>query len=883
MKKMSDLYVAFFTALETGFMRFPKTLILLVGIACAVSLYYTARNLGINTDTTEILSQDLPFLQDRARFLKAFPQDDQAVLVVVDAETPEQATRALDYLDGQFKKENQQIKSVYMLGGGDFFDRHGLLYLDLDDLNALAGKLAEAQPFIGTLSGDNSLKSLLSIVSLAITTDDRELPVDLNPLLNNIRAVIEALLNGNNLQLSWQQLMLGKDQDLLAKQRFMLLKPELDFNELLPAEQSLQKIRGIVQTAEKKFPGVKIRLTGEVVLEHDELKSALYSTELASVFSVILVFLSLLIGFRSLKLVLITSTVLLMGLALTAGFATLAVGHLNLISIAFALLYIGIGDDYAIQLNLRYQELLHQNLPQKEALSQAVRKVLPSMALCAAATSVGFFSFIPTAYVGVSELGIIAGGGIFIALMVSTTVLPALLRLFPLNPDSKASLGALPAWVYEVPIRYRFYFKWLAIGLTLAGLALLTQVRFDFNPLNLRDPRDESVTTFKELLKTKTSSPMTLTVLTENAEEAQTKALQLKELKSVEDALTVFDFIPKDQQQKLDIIQELALVMGGSLDAFPPLQQDSPANHREALQKFKKAVEQSLEKNPGGELSESLQPLQKVLDRLLIVLESKSLPEQEAMLDQLQRNVLGALPDMMNKLGKVFDAELVTLEQLPKDLSERWLSKDGIYRIQVFPAKNLNDQANLKAFIADVRQIAPNATDLPVIYLESGNAVVKAFRQALITALAMTALVLLLVRRSIKDTVLILLPLLMTAILTGASTVVLDNPFNFANIIVIPLLFGLGVDNGIYIMNRLRSMPDSEHSVLHTSTTRGVIFSSLATLSSLVGMAFTPHLGLASMGLLLSIGLALVVVCTILVLPAFAYKARNGFNSEMQS
>jgi len=879
MKKISDLYVSFFAVLETGFMRFPKTLIFLVCIACAVSLYYTSRHLGIKTDTTEILSQDLPFLQDRAHFLKAFPQDDQAVLVVVDAKTPERATQALDYLDDQFKNEKQQIKSVYIPGGGDYFDRHGLLYLDLDELNELAGKLAKAQPFIGTLSGDNSLKSLLSILSLALTSGDQELPVDLNPLLNNIRAVIEALLNGKNLKLSWQQLMLGENQDLLAQQRFILLKPELDFNEAVPAEKSLQKIRGIVETAKKEFPGVKIRLTGEVVLEHDELKSVVFSTELASIFSAILVFTALLIGFRSLKLVLITTTVLLMGLALTAGFATLAVGHLNLISIAFALLYVGIGDDYAIQLNLRYKELLRQNLPQQEALSQAVRKVVPSMALCAAATSVGFFSFIPTAYVGVSELGIIAGGGILIALIISMTALPALLRLFPLK-SAKASRSTLPAWVYDVPIRHRFYFKWIAIGLTLAGLALLTQVRFDFNPLNLRDPNSESVATFKELLETKTSSPMTLTVLAESAEEARVKARQLKELKSVEDALTVFDFIPEDQQPKLDIIQELAFVMGGSLDNFPPLRKDSAANHREALEKFKKAIDQSLEKNPGGELSESLQPLQKALDRLLTVLDSKPLPEQEAMLDRLQRNLLATLPDMMNRLGKVFDAGLVTLEQLPKDLSERWLSKDGLYRIQVFPAENLNDQANLKAFIADVRQIAPNATDLPVIYLESGNAVVKAFQQALVTALAMTALVLLLVRRSIKDTVLILLPLLMTAILTGASTVVLDNPFNFANIIVIPLLFGLGVDNGIYIMNRLRSMPESEHSVLHTSTTRGVIFSSLATLCSLVSMAFTPHLGLASMGLLLSVGLALVVVCTILVLPAFAYKARGEFNSQ---
>uniref|UniRef100_UPI00055AFA13 MMPL family transporter n=1 Tax=Methylobacter sp. BBA5.1 TaxID=1495064 RepID=UPI00055AFA13 len=162
----------------------------------------------------------------------------------------------------------------------------------------------------------------------------------------------------------------------------------------------------------------------------------------------------------------------------------------------------------------------------------------------------------------------------------------------------------------------------------------------------------------------------------------------------------------------------------------------------------------------------------------------------------------------------------------------------------------------------------------PVIYLESGNAIVQAFRQALIGALAAIVLVLLLTQRNIKNTLLILLPLLMTAILTGASTVIMDNPFNFANIIIIPLLFGLGVDGGIYIMYRLRN-PAEEASVLRTSTARGVVFSGLTTLCSLVSMAFTPHLGLASMGQLLAIGLILTIVCTLIILPAFANRVQD--------
>ncbi|WP_036252815.1 MMPL family transporter [Methylobacter sp. BBA5.1] len=193
----------------------------------------------------------------------------------------------------------------------------------------------------------------------------------------------------------------------------------------------------------------------------------------------------------------------------------------------------------------------------------------------------------------------------------------------------------------------------------------------------------------------------------------------------------------------------------------------------------------------------------------------------------------------------------------------------------ITPRKDLNDENNLREFVNEVRQLAPDATGLPVIYLESGNAIVQAFRQALISALAAIVLVLLLTQRSIKDTLLILLPLLMTAILTGASTVIMDNPFNFANIIVIPLLFGLGVDAGIYIVNRLRN-PDQEDSVLNTSTARGVVFGEMTTLCSLVSMAFTPHLGLASMGQLLAIGLILMIICTLIILPAFAYQKASA-------
>ncbi|WP_107789525.1 MMPL family transporter [Nitrosomonas nitrosa] len=873
MKMMGARFGIWLEKMERNVLHFPKTLILLVLMLCALSLHYAAGHLGIDTDTTKMLSEELPFRQDRERLVAAFPQDEQAVLVVIDAEIPEKTTEALSYLGERFRAEEQHIESVFIPGEGEFFDRHGLLYLKLEELNELADTLAEAQPFVGTLAEDNSLKGLLSIIELAITTEGRELPVDLNPLLEKISQAMRAAQTGEQYQLSWQQMIFGGDAKMLTTQRFIVLQPKLDYSALVPTERALTSIRTIVEEAKAQFPDVRIRLTGEVVLEHDELESVESSATMASIFSLILVCLTLLIGLRSLRLVLITFVVLLMGLALTVGFATFAIGHLNLISISFAVLYIGIGVDYAIQISLRYRELLRQNFTQFQALMEAVHKVAPSIALCALTAAAGFFSFMPTAYVGVSELGVIAGGGMFIALIISLTVLPALLILFPLNPATvKLDRSTFPQWVYHFPMQHRTAIKWTAISLTLVSLAFLTQVRFDFNPLNLRDPDSESLSTFRELLDTKQTSPFTLTVLAHSKEEAEQTAQRLAALGSVENAITVLNFVPENQEEKLAVLQDLSLMLGLPISTFPPVLDDTLENHKQALERFLTRIEESLAADPANVLAGSLRQLRDDVKRLLKALETLPEAKQAALLDQLQNSLLGTLKTSMDRLLQGLLADVVSLDALPKDLLERWLNAAGVYRVQAFPRKNLNDHENLKEFIADVRTVSINATDLPVIYLESGNAVVEAFQKALIGALLAISTVLLVMHRNIKDASLILLPLLMMSILTAASTVLLDNPFNFANIIVIPLLMGLGVNSGIYIMLRLRAMPDREQDVLNTSTARAVVFCNLTTLCSFVSMAFTPHLGLASMGLLLSIGLILIILTSLLVLPAFACK-----------
>ena len=845
----------------TACFRFPWIVLLFFLSLSAGSLYYTINNLGINTDTTQMLAAGLPFQQVRQQVKETFPQDSDTVLLVLDAGTSEQAKTAVLDLGQRLSAAKGSVQSLYIPGEGRFFDRQGLLFLEEDDLDALATHLAQAQPFIGRLAEDYSLAGLLSILSNAIEHTDDSLPLEINPLLLKVSAGIKASSEGSHYKLSWQQLMYGADR--VSNRRFILLNPVLNFSEFMAAEKSLVAIRKIIREVESLYPGLTVRITGEIALEYEELESVSRSMALAGIISLILVCLSLLLGLRSLKLMLATLATLMIGLILTAGFATIAVGHLNLISIAFAVLYIGLGVDYAIHLCLRYRDFIQDQLPNEKALIESVRSVGPSIILCAVSTAIGLYAFIPTDYVGVSELGIIAGTGMFIGLVVTLSVLPAIFRLSPLS-FAQPLRGYFPQWIYDIPFKNALLIKTLSITLLVLAPIFLFQVEFDSNPVNMRDPNTESVSTFKELLKSTDESPFVLTMLAPDAESAVTFAKRFAQLSTVKSAVTVFDFVPEDQDNKLAIIEDLDLILGSQLGDFERFPEGG--NNREALEQFLAKVKHRIEVE-GASVNTALLMIQNQISRFLDIVDTQ--PERASELfSRLEISLLGLLPTSLAAIHTGLQASRFVLTDIPKSLFQRWVSEDGIYRVQIVPKKNLNDASNLKEFVEEVQELNENVAGLPVADQASGNAVVLAFQQAFIGALLAIALLLMLILRSVRDALLVLFLLVLAGSLTCAATVALDSPFNFANIIALPLLLGLGVDSCIHVVHRTRAM-SANLNPLRTSTARGVVFSSLTTLFSFSSLAFTPHLGTASMGLLLTVGILCMLFCTLLVLPAF--------------
>ncbi|MCK5478209.1 MAG: MMPL family transporter, partial [Methylococcales bacterium] len=599
-----------------------------------------------------------------------------------------------------------------------------------------------------------------------------------------------------------------------------------------------------------------------------ELESVTEGAAIAGIVSLILVCISLWVGLRSFKLLIATFITLIMGLILTAGFATVTIGHLNLISIAFAVLYIGLGVDYAIHICLHYRECRAQGMENREAISDSIHTVGFSIFLCAMTTSMGFLAFIPTDYSGVSELGIISGGGMFIGLAVSLTVLPALLTVLSLKNVKPISSTFNLGPITTLPFRHGTRIKVYSVIFALLSGVLLTQLVFDSNPINLRDPNSESVSTIKELLASQTDSPFALSALAPDMGSATKLAHQLEQLPSVHNTIYLKDLVAKNQDEKLEVIEELDLILGNQLSTFDNTLNDT--NPKQALLTLNSAITEVLKKETTNAPKTTLEQLQNSINLFLLINAEK----KDEIYNTLEKNIIGLLPFTLNRLKTSLTATPYQLADLPDYILSHWLSSNGLYKILIMPEKDQNQVENLKQFVSEVQTAAPSSSGLPVADQASGVAVVNAFIQAFTGAVLAIFLLLLIILRDIRSTLLVIGPLLLAGLLTGATNVLLNNSFNFANIIALPLLMGMGVDSGIHIMHRLKSGLSCNKEILQSSTARGVFFSSLTTMCSFSSLAFTPHVGTASMGLLLAVGIFFTLVCTLIVLPAF-YGQRN--------
>ena len=539
-----------------------------------LAVRYTAHNISVNTDTEHMLSADLAWRKLDQEYERLFPQYDNNILIVLEAATPDQARDAAMLLYERLQAKRDLFEFVYYPNALPVFRESGLLYLDPAELQDLSDNLAEAQPFLARLARDPTLRGLFDVLGDALDAAGDGEQVDIEPILVRINAALEALRDGRPYRLSWQQLMSG-DGDAgggdggagnAPYREFILTQPKLDYAGFFPATPAIAGIRGAYdELGIATAPGAELRLTGATMLAHEEMLSVMEGTETAVLLALCLVTFIMVTGLSSFRLALVAVISLVTGLAYTAAFAILTVGELNLISVAFAVLYIGLGVDFAIHYCLRFREHLTDGADRASALDQTSVNIGDSLFLCAVSTAIGFFAFIPTDYTGVAELGWISGAGMFVSFAVTLTVIPALLSLLPYRPDARrATLGG-----GRLVERHAGKILGATVCVALGSAVALGGVRFDHNPLNLHAPDGAALTAYRELLADDDLTPWTAVAIAGGAAEADRYRETFTQSELVDKVVSVADFIPAGQDEKLFIIDEMGLLLG-DLAAAPP-------------------------------------------------------------------------------------------------------------------------------------------------------------------------------------------------------------------------------------------------------------------------------------------------------------------------
>jgi uncharacterized protein len=839
--------------------------VIVIALLIAVGAgYYTVRNFAINTDVNQLISHDLPWRQRELAFSDAFQSNEDRILAVVDAPTSELATTAAHALAEKLKAQPSLFSTVEELSENPFFTHNGLLFLTPDEVESGVGSLAESQPLLGVLVTDPSLRGLSQTLSFALggigakrfTLDDMQRP------LNMFARPIEDVMAGRQASFSWRELVNNKPPAPDDLRRFIQIRPVLDYGALEPGKKATDAIRQAAR--DLNFGGnyqARLRLTGPVPIQDEEFSTLQDHAGENAIGTVAIVLFILWLALKSPKIILAVAISIFVGLTITAALGLKMVGALNPISVAFAVLFVGIGVDFGIQFSVRYRAERYQVDDLFTALCNTAKKVGVPLTLAATATACGFLSFLPTDYRGVSELGQIAGVGMIIALVVSMTLLPALLKV--LNPPGeKLPLGykAL-APVDHFMERYRIAIIAGTAAVVLGGLPLLYYLQFDFNPTNLNSPKSESIATYLDLRSDPATGASTIEVLAPSVAAAMEVATRVQALPEVSRVMTIDSFVPSDQQQKLEIIDRAAKAVGPTL-----AQGQRPAPSDEENVAALESGAEALTRVIGNQTGPGAMAAKRLADAMTQLAKSN-----EATRAKAQAVLVTPLEIALQGLRDSLQAEPITLQNLPADLARQWRTPDGRARVQVFPKGDPNDNEVLRQFARAVLAVEPDATGGPISILESGRTVVKAFIEAGGWALASIAILLWVVLRRLTDVLLTLIPLMVAGLVTLEACVVLGMPLNFANIIALPLLLGVGVAFKIYYIMAWRA---GQTGLLQSSLTRAVIFSAMTTATAFGSLWLSSHPGTSSMGKLLALSLVCTLAAAVLFQPVLMGRPR---------
>lgn len=836
-------------------------------IAATVAGVYVAGHFSVHTELAALIPPDTPWRAQERALEAAFVSQGEDITVVIDGATPELAERSAARLAAALADRRNLFRRVDRPGAGPYFATERVLFLSAAQVRDTTEALIRAQPLLAPVAADPSLRGVLTALSTGADGVAAGLasPQQIAAPLQAVADTADRTLRGRPAYFSWRPLVTGEPVTAADRRQFVIAYPKVDAGGSAP-DAALASVRAEARRLGLDAAhGVRLRLTGAVPMASDELSTLGEATGPIALFAFSLALAIIYLAVRSPRIVAAIVVTVLVGLTLTAALGLVVYGRFNLISVAFLPLFVGLGVDFAIQFSVRYCAEAISEPDIASALTKAGAGAAGGLSLAVAATALGFFAFLPTRYKGVSELGLIAGSGMLLSFLLVFTLLPALLTLFRArSPAAEAGLRRLRNADPPLLARRREVLAG-AIILALCGLAASPFLRFDFDPLRLRNPDRESVATFLQLANDPETGLDSLDILTPDLAHARGIAARLSATPGVRTALTADSLIPPDQAPKLALIQDAALILDPTINPFDVAAPPSDADLVTSLGAAVTAL-RALADAPSGA------PVRAPALRLAGLLETAQHGPPAARAE-LQSALVAGLPVGLDQVRGVLSAQQATLENLPADLKADWVTPDGRARVQVLPSAAHADKAGIARFAAAVQGVAAGATGNPVAVPQTRRLILGAFGQAGALSLVTIALLLAISFRRVRPVILTLAPVLLSGLLTIGTCVLLGQDINLENLIALPLLVGIGVSFNIYFVVAWES---GERALLASSLARAVIYSALTTAAAFGALGLSQHPGTASMGVLLLISLFWTLTVTLIVQPALLRSATRG-------
>lgn len=819
--------------------RRPWTTFAAFALIVALCGAFAATHMSVNTNSSDMLSRNLDFRARQATLNAAFPGLQDRLVVVVRAPNADAADAFLVHLEAAIARRPQALQHPFAAAVDPFFAKNGLLYMDDAKLDDTLARVTRAAPLIGALSTSPTAPTYFGALAQGLRDAGRIEGGEaaLTAALGETAATIEARLAGKPAPLAWSRLF--APQEAAFVQRVLTVDPRLDFSRLQPARPAVDALRAAVAEANPAAMGVAVGVTGDPALRSEELGSVVQGLGASSVASILLIGALVWLAFRSVRRALVVAAVMVFAVAITAAVGAAVFPAFNLVSIGFAVLLVGMGADYATHTLLRGDEARAHGATGYEAAKESMDELILPLGLCAVCTALGFMAFVPTPFVGMAQLGILGAVGVTMAFLASITIVAAGITV--VGPARAPATMPKFAWA----ARLERPAEWLVLALSIASLFALPFARFDADPMSLRDPGAPSVRAYEQLFAESSSQPYRASVLAPNLAAADALAARAKTVPGVDSAVTLTNLLPGEAAlYRRDAITAAAFGVLPQIEgnvAPPPggmaALRAELARRSDAPARRLAAALDRLARDPGA---------QAAVERDLFAYWPMRLAQLKA---QLQP-----------------DAE-ITAATLPPALRDRFVNAAGEARVEIAPKADLRDRRARAEFVDALGAAIPEATG-PVFTVEKSGAVVgKAMLVAFIGTVVVVSALLLLVGGDLLMTLATMLPVVAAAAITVAFGVLAGIPFNFANVIALPLMIGAGTDSAIHYAARAGELETVDH-VGGTSTPFAILVSAFTTIASSGSLMLSPHRGVASIGIMLTVALTATVFTTLLLQPA---------------